>query len=69
MTYYADIDIDFDITSDDVEDKLKNVNELDKDFYTSTYHGVQTVQHSCKLFKRSEYGMGSLTGLIPNKNC
>ncbi len=38
-----------------IEDKLKRVDEVDKDFYLTAEYILQLAQHSSELFKRSEY--------------
>jgi hypothetical protein len=38
-----------------IEDKLKSVDEIDKDFYITAEYILQLAQQSSELFKRSEH--------------
>jgi len=38
-----------------IEDKLINIDEIDKDFYVTAEYILQLAKHSSELFKRSEY--------------
>ena len=38
-----------------IEDKLKRVDEVDKDFYITVDYILKLAQHSSELFRRSEY--------------
>lgn len=45
----------YDNELDEIENKLKNVTEVDKDFYITADYILQLAKHSSELFKRSEY--------------
>ncbi len=45
----------YDKELDDIEDKLKNVNDVDKDFYITVDYILNLAQQSSELFKCSEY--------------
>jgi len=38
-----------------IDDKLKRVDEVDKDFYITVDYILKLAQHSSELFRRSEY--------------
>ena len=45
----------YDSELDIIEDKLKSVDEVDKDFYITAEYILQLAQRSSELFKRSEH--------------
>ena len=45
----------YDLEHHTIEDKLKNVDETDKDFYMTAEYILQLAKHSSDLFRCSEY--------------
>ena len=45
----------YDTELNNIEDKLKSVDETDKDFYVTAGYIVQLAKHSDELFRCSEY--------------
>ena len=45
----------YDKELDEIKDKQKNVNEVDRDFYITAEYILQLAKHSSRLFQCSEY--------------
>ncbi len=45
----------YDTELNSIEDKLKSVDETDKDFYVTAEYILQLAKHSSELFRCSEY--------------